>query len=247
MLHAIWECAMKAKLQSYAGALTAAEITAGIAAAQSNALRLIEDAKLLFDAGRHPSACALAILAMEERGKTQILKRMALATDPADMKAAWREYRSHRAKNAGWIIPQLVAAGARTMKGMASAIDSEAEHAALLDGVKQVSLYTDCLGDRHWSIPEKVVSESLARSMIASAEAMWGAEAISLREVELWGQIVGPHYSKPTMGQAVLQWQAAMVAEGLSDTPVEALAAFIKGAPQGIIMRGEPVEAQGSD
>lgn len=225
---------MKNELRAYNGSLTTAEIASGIAAAQANALRLIEDAKIMLEAGRLPTASALAILAMEERGKVQILKRLALVSEPAEIKAAWRDYRSHRAKNSGWIIPQLVMEGARTMKGMAAAVNSESEHAALLDALKQVSLYTDCLGDRHWSSPEQVIDEPLVRAMIASTEAMWGAKAVSSREVELWRQIVGPHYKKATMLEAVLRWQATMVREGLSDTRVEELEAFMKGMPIGV-------------
>lgn len=230
---------MKSHLPPYGGPLTTAQIVEGIAAAQDNALRLINDAKVLLEASRYPSANALAILAMEERGKVTILKRLALVSDPTDVKASWREYRNHRAKNAGWIIPYLVGRGARTMMDMADAVDDKAEHTGLLDALKQVSFYTDCLGDRHWSIPEQVINEGLARSMIAAAEAMWGAQAVSFREVELWGRIVGPHYNKPTMMDAVLRWQSVMVEEGLTDTPVEALEAFMRGNPVEV---GAPTE-----
>jgi hypothetical protein len=60
---------------------------------------------------------------------------------------------------------------------------------------------------------------------------MWSARAVTLREVELWGQIVGPHYNQPGMMAAVVEWQHAMVAEGLSDTAPESLAAFMQGEP----------------
>lgn len=222
---------MKSHLQPYSGPLTLAKIIEGIEAAQGNALRLIEDARVLIDAQRFPSANALAILAMEERGKVHILKVLALVNDPADIKAAWKDYRSHRAKNAGWIIPDLVKRGARTMSGMAAAIDRNGEHTGLLDALKQISLYTDCLGDRHWSIPEEVIDEALARAMIGSAIVMWGAKAVSFREVELWREIVGPSYNQPTMMDAVLHWQAAMVKEGLSEQSVAGLQAFMRGQP----------------
>ena len=222
---------MKSELQPYAGPLTPAQITDGIAAAQSNALRLLDDAKLLLEAGRYPSASALAILSMEERGKVIILKRLALVSDPADLKAAWREYRSHRAKNAGWIIPQLVGQGARTMREMAAGVDPVAEHAGLLDALKQVSFYSDCLANRHWSIPTAVIDQGIARSMVASAEAMWSAREVTLREVELWAQIVGPNYNKPGMMDAIIRWQQTMVTEGMSDTTPESLEAFMRGEP----------------
>lgn len=222
---------MKKILKSYSGPLTPEQISEGISAAQANALRLLDDARLLLEAGRFPSATALAILSIEERGKTIILKRLAIVRDPADLKAAWRDYRSHRAKNAGWIIPHLVKQGARTMLSMAGSVDSNAEHAAVLDALKQVSFYTDCLGKRHWSVPAEVIDEDLARSMIASAEMMWGGQSITVREVELWTQIVGPQYNQSGMAAAVVQWQHAMLEEGLSETEPEKLAAFIRGMP----------------
>lgn len=222
---------MKSHLDPYAGPLTPEEVADGIAAAQLNANRLLGDAKLLLEASRFPSATALAILSIEERGKVIILKRLALLVDPKDLKAAWREYRSHRAKNAGWIIPQLVAQGARTMREMAAGVDPDAEHTALLDALKQVSFYSDCLANRHWSIPDTVIDEGVARSMVTAAELMWNSRSVSLREVELWVQIVGPYYNLPGMTDAVLDWQHAMVTEGLSETQPEALEAFMRGEP----------------
>ncbi len=222
---------MKSHLRSYSGPLTATQIVEGIAAAQTNAYRLIEDAKVLFQAKRYPTATALSILSMEERGKVIILKRLALSSDSVSLNKAWKDYRSHRAKNAGWIIPNLVRNGARTMQAMAVAVETGADHTAVLDALKQVSFYTDCLGDQHWSIPNEVIDEEIARSMIALAEIMWCAKPVTLREVELWQQIVGPHNEKPTMAAAVLQWQSAMVREGLSDTSVEELAVFINSEP----------------
>jgi AbiV family abortive infection protein len=225
---------MKKQLHPYAGPLTPEQVTDGIAAAQTNANRLLDDARLLMEACRYPSATALAILSIEERGKVVILKRLALLVEPKDLKETWREYRSHRAKNAGWIIPQLVAHGARTMREMAAGVDPDAEHTALLDALKQVSFYSDCLANRHWSIPDTVIDEGVARSMVGAAEVMWNARNVSLREVELWVQIVGPCYNRSGMMDAVLDWQHTMVAEGLSDTPPETLEAFMRGEPIGV-------------
>ena len=222
---------MKNILNPYVGPLTPKQIAKGISAAQANALRLLDDARLLLEAERFPSAAALAILSMEERGKVIILKNLAIVKDPADVNATWRDYRNHRAKNAGWIIPRLVKLGARTLFSMADSVDPNAEHAAVLDAVKQVSFYTDCLGKRHWSVPTEVINEGLARSMIASAEMMWGGKSITVRELELWAQIVGPHYKQRGMMAAVVEWQHAMLKEGLSKIEPEELAAFMRGTP----------------
>lgn len=228
---------MKSHLRPYAGPLTAEQVTQGIAAAQTNANRILDDAKFLCEAGRFPTAAALAILSLEERGKVSILKRIALLTDEADLKSAWRDYRSHRAKNAGWILPELVMQGARTMRDMAAAVDPKGDHTSILDALKQVSIYTDCLADRHWSCPSQVVDEALARSMISTAELMWNAKTVSLREIELWMEIVGPNYNRPTMMEAVIRWQRALFDEGFSEIAPESLESFMRGAPTPL---GEP-------
>lgn len=220
---------MKKVLNQYEGPLTPAQVAKGISAAQENARRLLDDAKVLLDAGRLPSAAALAILSIEERGKTFLLKRLALGGGTAGLKKTWREYRNHRSKNTGWIIPQLAHEGARTLHGMATAVDANAEHAWLLDALKQISLYTDCLGKAHWSVPSEVIDEALVRSLVASAEMMWGGRSVSEREIELWVEIVGPHVSRSSMSEAIVQFQHALVAEGISDTLPETLEAFMRG------------------
>jgi AbiV family abortive infection protein len=217
-------------LQPYSGELAPAEIADGIAAAQSNADRLIKDARTLADAGRFPSAAALAILAIEERGKAMILNRMAIV--PADkLKETWRDYRSHRAKNAAWAMPLLLADGARTLKDFAPLVDKKADHAALLDALKQLAFYTDCLGEKHWSKPEEVIEADLAKVLIEIAERMMGDRPVSAQEVELWREIVAPHYAKPEMAEAVIRCEEALKEAGLKDTSIEGLRAFMEGRP----------------
>jgi AbiV family abortive infection protein len=221
---------MNSQLQSYGGELTPADIAQGIAAAQANANRLIADARILVDAGRFPSAAALAILAIEERGKVIILKRMAIV--PADkLKETWRDYRSHRAKNAAWAMPILLAEGARTMKDFAPLVDKKADHAAMLDVLKQVAFYTDCVGEKHWSNPEEVIESDLAKVLIEVAERMLGDRPVTAQEVELWREIVAPHYAKPEMAEAVIRCETALKEAGLRDTSIEGLRAFMEGRP----------------
>ena len=215
------------KLPRYAGPLNVEEVSTGIKAAQKNAIRLLEDAKLLFEHARFPSATALAILAIEERGKVNILKRLAVLEEEAHLREAWRAYRNHRAKNAGWIIESIVASGARTMMEMKEAVNPDGEHAALLDNLKQIAFYSDCLGQRNWSEPENVIDKECARSTITSAERMWNAREVTRRELELWVSMVRPHYMKPGMIAAVTAYQEAMYQEGLSDTRGAQLLAFI--------------------
>lgn len=87
------------KLNTYRGPLSAAEISAGMNAANANALRLVEDAKVLLAAGRIPTAASLAALSIEESGKTSILRQLATAASKDEITTAWKGYRSHTRKN----------------------------------------------------------------------------------------------------------------------------------------------------
>src|ERR1043165_9306013 len=92
----------KKKLDAYKGRLSLEQIVAGINAAIHNARRLAEDARLLLESKRYPSAAALAILSIEESGKTSILRSLAFANNQEALIACWRNYRTHTKKNVSW-------------------------------------------------------------------------------------------------------------------------------------------------
>ena len=178
----------KDKLSQYNGELSAAQIAHGMNAACRNARRLADDAKLLLDAGRYPTAASIAALSIEESGKKGVLRGLAFAPNEEVRRRAWKDYRSHRSKNAAWILPELVAKGARDLDSLRLATDSSAEHTALLDQVKQIGLYTDCLGDAHWSEPEKVIDENTSRSLVGTADLLATSGVVTVKEIELWGR-----------------------------------------------------------
>lgn len=163
------------KLQSYRGPLSATEIAAGMNAANANALRLVEDAELLLNSGRFPSAASLATLSIEETGKVSILRQLSIATSKEEVAATWKRYRSHTQKNVQWLLPDLVVKGARKLDDLLPLFEKHAEHPFLLDHVKQLGFYTDGLGSRHWSIPSQVVSGELARSLIRPPKFLLGS------------------------------------------------------------------------
>ncbi|WP_280552517.1 AbiV family abortive infection protein [Halomonas sp. 25-S5] len=209
---------MPKKLPSYKGRLSFAQIAEGMIAASENAARLAQDAKLLLYAGRLPTACSLAALSIEESGKVSILRAMSLARDDNEVKEEWKRYRSHTNKNVQWIFPQLVAEGARKLDDLRPLFDKGAEHPYLLDQVKQLGFYTDCLGNKgHWSIPDEVVDGELADQLVATAELLSSASPTSEREIELWVNHVGPVWKKDInwMKHAVASWYEAMQREGL--------------------------------
>lgn len=226
---------MKKRLDQYSGPLSPAQIAAGMNAARQNASRLLRDAKLLADSGRYPSATAMAILAIEEAGKDAILRELSYAKDPKAIKEAWRRYRSHTSKNAYWVAPDLVRKGARTLEDFGQAFDETAEHPYVLDQLKQVAIYTDCLGKAHWSDPEQVVSKDLAQAILRTAEIFAKRKPASTEEIELWIEYMGPMLRRPTSAawikKAFQNWYHAAVEQGFLDPNDETMKSFVFGKP----------------
>ena len=208
---------VKKKLDSYRGKLTAQQIADGMNAALKNAKRLVEDAKILFDAGRFPTAASIAILAIEESGKLSILRSLALARDQNEIKEAWKDYRSHTKKNVSWLLPQLVANGAHKLDDMRPLFNEASDHPYFLEQVKKIGFYTGCLGQAHWSEPANVIDKNLAKIIVQVAEIMTTDKEITPLEIELWIKHIKPVWKKDIswMKQALINWHNEMKEKGL--------------------------------
>lgn len=212
----------------YRGPLSVAQVAEGMNAATKNASRLASDARLLFSSGRWPSASSLAVLSIEESGKVVILRRFLTSTDD-DRKSLWREYRSHTSKNLNWILPDLVAKGARKLDDFRAIVDKGSDHPLVLDTLKQIGFYSDCLGKGHWSLPQEVVGEELAANLVQTAELLAPQRVISIRELELWVKHMGAVWgtTPAAMKSALVQWYAEMQREGLSPAGVNQMEIFV--------------------
>lgn len=216
------------KLPEYRDRLTPEDAAKGINAALKNATRLAADARLLIDAGRTPTAAAIAALSIEESGKVSILRGLAVQTTSEALRDQWRLYRDHRSKNGMWILPALAAQGARSLSDFSVTVDRDAEHTALLNTVKQLGLYTDCYGEANWSEPDVVVDHELAERLVRTAELLSSQQPVTVREIELWVEIVGSA-SGPDLPAALVRWAAAMNREGLSTRTAEEFEEFLQG------------------
>ena len=196
-------------------------------AAMKNAKRLVDDAKLLLRSQRYPSACSLAILAIEEGGKLSALRTIAGASGRR-LKDAWRGYRDHQTKNAAWIIGELAAKGARTLDDLKPIFDPDSDHPAVLDALKQIAFYTDCYGNGHWSQPDAVIDQGLTETLVRTAEAICSSgTTTTAREIELWIQHVGRVWGTPQMRAGLLAFYSAMEIEGLTKHARERLEEFL--------------------
>jgi AbiV family abortive infection protein len=209
--------------------LTIGKVAEGMNIATNNAARLAGDARLLLSHRRWPSAACLAALSIEEAGKVVILRRFLTSTE-SETKALWKEYRTHTKKNLNWILPDLVAKGARRLDDFRPIVDATSDHPALLDSLKQIGFYTDCFGNAHWSAPEDAIDQALATQLVQCAEILAPGRPISVRELELWVKHMAPVWNKSTewMKTALVNWYADMQAEGLAPVGTNAMAEFVR-------------------
>jgi len=220
---------MRKKLEQYKGTLTPSQITDGMNAAIRNARRLADDAELLLKNRRYPTAASVATLSIEESGKLMILRHLAGAKTPNEIKDRWREYRSHTKKNVMWLFSQFVSEGASKLKDFANLFDENSEHPYLLDQVKQIGFYTDCLGKAHWSEPEKVIDEKLAVLLVNIAKIFANDKEVTETEIMLWIQHVSPYLDKSAADAEIglKKWYEEMQYLGLKAAGENKMTKFI--------------------
>ena len=184
----------KSKLRQYKGDLDSTQIADGMNAARRNARRLADDAKLLLDAERFPTAAALAVLSIEESGKIMILDELAYAPETADRDKIWAKYRKHKSKNVVWFIPCVFVKGRVDQDGFRLVAENYAKISARLDQYKQISLYTGYLGNGNWSEPEKAMDLQLASLLVEIADQLAFEHTVTVKEIELRIEHLRPAY-----------------------------------------------------
>jgi AbiV family abortive infection protein len=201
------------KPSQYRDFLTCEQLSVGMKAAMQNAARLADDADLLLKAGRFPSASALAILSLEESGKSTILRSMSTASTRAEIVALWKSYRRHLDKHVLSVLPRRVQRGAKRLSELRDCVtDATLDEKTTFDSVKQLGLYTDCFGKGHWSIPIEIIDEGLASSMVKMAQSLSKrSHTVTVRELELWVM----HMQQGNTRENLLSWAKAMEQEGL--------------------------------
>jgi AbiV family abortive infection protein len=157
----------KSKPFPYRGRLNPFQISEGIRGAKNNAKRLFDDANVLSEKGRFPTACSLAVLVIEELGKLPILRRMTIAETDDQWRECWRDFSDHLAKSMSWVVPYLVK-NAETPLDLFD-IQAKKKDPELLNSLKQLGLYVGCYGRAHWSIPERVIEKDVASVVMSSA------------------------------------------------------------------------------
>lgn len=217
----------KGHSKHFRGRLSASEIAIGMNAASRNAMRLLDDASLLFEKQRYPTAVSLAVLAIEEAGKLSILRGLSIAPNNNVLAEEWKNYRKHTAKNVAWIIGDLAAQGAKTLNDLRPIFDRNSDHGTVLDTIKQIGFYTDCYANGHWSEPQEVIDHELALSILSVAKILCRGRETSEREIQLWIHHLAEHWGTPDMRLACLRFHQALVEEGLTKNDLEEMREFL--------------------
>ena len=186
--------------KQYVGPLTPAQAAAGIEAAARTAQGLLRDAKLLFENQRWERATALAILAIEESGKTAILRQILIAANSMELKMAWRSYRTHTEKNVSWIFPDVVSRGGTKLEDFRPIFDAQSNHRWLLEAVKQKCLYSNVSSKPEWSSPDQEITAELAKTVVTAASILVRDGPIAMSsepELKLWVNHLRPVWNGP--------------------------------------------------
>lgn len=199
------------------------EATDGMNVAIKNSQRLLEDSELLLNSKRFASALSLSILAIEEAGKVSIIRRILIIED-SEISAAWRDYRNHRSKNVAWILPELIENGARTLIELKEAANQHGEHTKILNGLKQIGIYSDFVGNRNWCSPEDAVDENLASSIFDVAKILCSKDLVREEEIEAWVRHLG--HGNVSL-EALHAYFSEMIEKGFLSDNVESMENFI--------------------
>jgi AbiV family abortive infection protein len=75
--------------------------------------------------------------------------------------------------------------GSKKLDDFRPLFDENFDHTDILDQIKQIGFYTDCLGNAHWAIPEAIIDESLARTIFSIADILAQDKQVTPLEIEL--------------------------------------------------------------
>jgi AbiV family abortive infection protein len=163
------------KHKLYQGVLTPAQIAVGINYSHENGLRLLADAKMLFDGERFPSSVTLSLLAVEEFAKELILRKMAIRDRKEQVQPFWAQMKDHRIKAAIGALPYLIQNGQVDVEEAAAQIESpDANYGEIFNWLKETGLYVECVKDAKWLRPTDQLDKTIAESIYRGAEMMAG-------------------------------------------------------------------------
>jgi AbiV family abortive infection protein len=167
-------------LRTYSGKLTFEQIATGISACLENATALVNDARLLLDAGRPPRALFNLLAANQELGKIGILTEMARMhpTAQSEWGLMWKEFRKHERK-AAHALADALPDEVRTVEAFIPLAARLPEVAYFAERLRQASLYVDFDSQgKTWQSPLQVTSTLVIQKLDETLQALTRHETL---------------------------------------------------------------------
>lgn len=146
------------------------ECILGVQTVVANAQRLSNDAKIFLENGSHATAAALALLSIEEMGKSIYVLLAGTAEDEKQFREFLSAARRHNAKNGLADLADRLIAGHLTPEKFMDIFSDQNPAAKRLNLLKQAGLYVDWDANRGWLDPMTTVSPTEATSLVKQAQ-----------------------------------------------------------------------------
>ncbi len=195
--------------QPFTGRISPADAARGARVTQADALRLIEDAKLLLQAARFPTAAMVAVMALDEMSRVFQVLTLSTIDGSEQLVAAWKEFRGDR-RTFPWSMIQPVE-GEDSARPM-----GDPELAGMLSFIRKLGSRADFIQPGLWVDPAELVSAELAASIVASVESI--CVAIEPDSLELWSEALRSLPRNATAGMALARYRAMLETAGFAQS-----------------------------
>jgi hypothetical protein len=192
-----------AAFQPFSGALSVANATKATQLLQTNAARLVKDAKLLLQAGRHASAAMLAAMALEEMARVFFPLELVTIDRDGRREDCWKRFRGPRHE-----FPWAVFHPKPDLGGEANLND-------MLSFINTLGRRTDCIEPGIWLDPAEMISPELADAVVGTAERFCN-NPIGSRSMEIWVEVATSLPSNASTKTALKKYQSMLETEGLA-------------------------------
>lgn len=155
----------------YRGKLTIDQAAEGIQKVIENAEDLLDDSLILFKASKFPRAISLAIMAVEEVSKIEIIKKILLANGIEGR--IWKEFKNHKTKNHTWYFPVLKKFSVAN-NDVKHFVGAKSNWVKRIDDLKNQTLYLNANRkndglDFEWNLPKTLVQKDFCGMFLVAA------------------------------------------------------------------------------
>lgn len=193
----------------FTGRLSPGSAIKGVQLLQENAARLTEDAKILLQAKRYPSAAMMAVMALDELSRFFHPLMFAALHTQKQLTEGWKQFRSNRS-NFPWSIFQ------RRIDWLVPGAMSDQELNDMLSFIRALGSGADYIAPGLWLDPKELISAELAASIVGTAE-LFCKNTVKPRSMEIWMEAVGSLPRNATIEFALKKYQAMLESEGLAE------------------------------